>query len=214
MEELSQTPDRSLDDSHQSLLQLRGGDASAVGRLIGSVRPFLKYQVLEMLGPNQRSQEDASDVVQKALLQAVEQIDSFQGRTIAEWRAWLSAIARNKALDSHRYWSSGKRDLKRSTGGEAAIQNLASAEKSPSSVAIGSENSGRLELALQQLDPADRQIIELRQFEGLDHRAIAGRLGISEAASRQRWKTALERLRNVWKAIAGSASPGATRNAD
>ncbi len=202
MQEHLGDPERSLDDSHRSLMQLRGGDSSAVGRLIGEVRPFLKYQVMELLGRNRGAQDDASDVVQRALLQAVEQIDSFQGKTTAEWRSWLSAIARNKALDSHRYWQSGKRDLQRVVGVNDVVQTLTSAEKSPSSVAIGIENAGRLELALSRLEPDDRQIIEYRQFEGLDHSSISERMGITEAASRQRLKTALERLRKAWKSLA------------
>lgn len=197
-------PERSLDDSHRSLMQLRGGDPMALDRLMGSMRPFLKYQVQELVGRNRGAQEDASDVVQRALMQAVEQIDSFQGKTTAEWRSWLSAIARNKALDSHRYWSSGKRQVQRVVGVNDGIQALASTEKSPSAVAIGAENSSRLEMALSRLEPSDRQIIEYSQFEGLDHASIGQRLGISDAASRQRLKTALERLRKAWKSLSST----------
>lgn len=197
-------PERSLDDSHRSLIQLRGGDTLALDRLIGTVRPFLKHQVLELVGRNRGAQDDASDVVQRALMQAIEQLDSFQGKTTAEWRSWLSAIAKNKALDSHRYWSSTKRQVQRVVGVNDGIQALASNEKSPSAVAIGAENSIRLELALRRLEPNDRQIIEYSQFEGLDHASIGQRLGISEAASRQRLKTALERLRKAWKSLSAT----------
>ena len=203
-EQAADDPERSLDDSHRSLIQLRGGDTMALDRLMGTMRPFLKYQVLELVGRNRGAQDDASDVVQRALMQAVEQLDSFQGKTTAEWRSWLSAIARNKALDSHRYWSSTKRQVQRVDGVNDAIQALASNEKSPSAVAIGVENSSRLELALRRLEPNDRQIIEYSQFEGLDHASIGQRLGISDAASRQRLKTALERLRKAWKSLSAT----------
>lgn len=204
MQETPDAAERSLDESHHSLVQLRGGDSAAVTRLINSVRPFLKQQVMEMIGKDRGGRDDASDVVQKALLQAVEQIDLFQGDTVAQWRGWLCAIAKNKVIDAHRYWIAEKRDAQRVVGGSDAVQYRASPGQTPSSIVAGIENVSRLESAMNQLDPEDRQLIQFRQIDNMPHSEIAQRLGITDAASRQRLKSAMVRLRSAWKTINAS----------
>lgn len=201
MQESLEAAERSLDESHQSLVHLRAGDSAAVSRLINSVRPFLKHQVMEMIGTDRGGRDDASDIVQKTMLQAVEQIDLFQGDTVAQWRGWLCAIAKNKVIDAHRYWNAEKRDMQRVAGVTDAVQCLASPGQTPSSIVAGIENASRLELAMNRLDPEDRQLIQFRQIEGLPHSEIAQRLGITEATSRQRLRSAMVRLRSAWKTI-------------
>ncbi len=165
------------------------------------MRPFLKYQVAELVGHGRVGSEDASDIVQQALLQAIEQIDLFQGDTVAQWRSWLHTIAKNKVLDSHRYWSSQKRNSQRVIGDHEAVEQLAASDRSPSSIVKRQESSHKLALAMNQLSADDRRLIEFRQVEGLDHAEIGQRLGISEAASRQRLRSAMSRLRRAWKSL-------------
>ncbi len=48
-----------------------------------------------------------------------------------------------------------------------------------------------------ELPPIYRQVIELHVFEGLSHREVAERLGITVVCARQRWHDAKEKLRTA-----------------
>jgi RNA polymerase sigma factor (sigma-70 family) len=80
------------------------------------------------------------------------------------------------------------------------------------------ELSCQLDDALARLSRADREVVLLRYFDGLDAGAVAGALGVSEPAARRRLARAIGRLRR-WFASAGvslsaaritaAAAPGA-----
>jgi RNA polymerase sigma-70 factor, ECF subfamily len=58
---------------------------------------------------------------------------------------------------------------------------------------------GEAERLLRFLPPQLRDVVVLREIEGMSHREIANSLGISEAASRVRLVRGLERLRRILK---------------
>jgi RNA polymerase sigma-70 factor, ECF subfamily len=55
----------------------------------------------------------------------------------------------------------------------------------------------RLQEALNQIDPIDREVLALRHFEHLTNAEAAEVLGIKEAAAGKRYLRALERLRET-----------------
>jgi RNA polymerase sigma-70 factor (ECF subfamily) len=55
----------------------------------------------------------------------------------------------------------------------------------------------RLQEALNSLDPLDREILSLRNFEELTRAEAAQVLGITEAAAAKRYLRALKRLKEV-----------------
>ena len=66
---------------------------------------------------------------------------------------------------------------------------------SPSERLLREEEIGNLEQALEQMTPAERDVIILRVFEGLSHREIARRLGRpSENAVHKLYGRALAKL--------------------
>jgi RNA polymerase sigma factor (sigma-70 family) len=56
------------------------------------------------------------------------------------------------------------------------------------------EQQAWLALAVELLDPDDRETIRLRDWEGLSFPALGAELGISEEAARKRYQRALPRL--------------------
>ena len=60
------------------------------------------------------------------------------------------------------------------------------------------ERAAKLMATIEALPEEQQKLIRWRHFENLPHRVIAERLGISEAAVRQRWKSALEKLNKLW----------------
>jgi RNA polymerase sigma-70 factor (ECF subfamily) len=122
-----------------------------------------------------RSHADAEDVVQEAYLRAFRGFHGFAG---ADVRPWLLAIVRNVA---YRFLSNRRRsgnvvsideafDRGSEEAGEAQI-----ASDAPSSEArlIGEADRAMVHSALAELPPIFREVLMLREIEGLAYRQIA-----------------------------------------
>jgi RNA polymerase sigma factor (sigma-70 family) len=99
-------------------------------------------------------------------------------------RAWLCGIARTTALDHFR---SEERRRRRE---ERYAHDLPESEEP----ALG---TGKLEAALEQLSPADREVVALRVLLELDGPTAARVLGISPTACSTRLSRALKRLEEM-----------------
>jgi len=175
-----------------------GADVSAFWQAADRLRPYLRVVAARTLGNQLTRKVDASDIVQEGLAAAVDRFGQFRGRDMAEWQGWLAAIVRNEALNQRRYWDQELRDAGReqnlAIGSTGGIQ-LAGENTSPGSRVDRRERAVRLLAVIEQL-PADyRQVLELRNFEGLPYADIAERMDRNEAAVRQLWVRALRQLR-------------------
>lgn len=123
-----------------------------------------------------RNRDDAEDVVQDAYLRAFKAFDTFAGEDI---RPWLLAIVRNVA---YRWLSVRKRTanvipIEGALAGRddrsARVLELASEEPSAEDVLVGRAEQALVRAALAELPPAFREVIVLRELEGLAYRDIA-----------------------------------------
>jgi RNA polymerase sigma-70 factor, ECF subfamily len=199
---MEQDLERSLSESHAELLALRDGDASVLGRLTENLRPYLKFVVRkELMSLGTHSiREDDSDIVQQTLLQAVHHLEQFRGESLPEWKMWLVAIAKNQIRLSSRFWKAERRSTFSEVEWSPSMA-LQSEVSSPSTAMQREELSGLLQQALTQLSEPQQQLIQWRQQEGMSHAEIANRLNITEEASRQRCKSAMDALRLAWKKL-------------
>jgi RNA polymerase sigma-70 factor (ECF subfamily) len=183
---------------------LRGGDLAALERFAQRYRPWLA--LLAQLQANGRLQEkfDPSDLVQQTLLEACRDLPKFQGSTEAELRAWLRQIlAHVLAHEIRRYQGAGQRDvdLEVSLDQDLARSSmklneiLANSGSSPSQRAAQNELELRLAEVLARLPEEHREVIILRNMEGLPHEEVARRMGRSVGAVRMLWLRALAGLR-------------------
>ncbi len=128
----------------------------------------------------QRYVRDAAtvdDVFQEVSLKVLRRLDSV--REPAAVRGWLFQLARNASLDYLR------REDRRSHGSsESLAEHRASGDlgRSPSDHFLSAERIEAVRRALTKLPESQREVIRLRVEEGLDHEAIAARLGISRQA--------------------------------
>ena len=72
-----------------------------------------------------------------------------------------------------------------------------------SEAAIRAERTLRLEQALNQMDPLDREVLALRHFEQLTRAETAVVLGIAEEAGAKRYIRALKKLKTILAAMPG-----------
>jgi RNA polymerase sigma-70 factor (ECF subfamily) len=147
-----------------------------VGRLLGFIRV--------RMGPSLRARIESRDILQATLLRSFERIDQFDGDTGGSLVAWLTRIAENEIRDRADHAHRARRDMAREVPVEPAAAGVAAHVRSALSQVVLSEETARLERALESLEPAHREVILLRKYEELAFKEIASRMGRSEDACR------------------------------
>lgn len=194
----------------------------ADARLLEAVqtgRPEAFDQFVERFGPmilafGLRScghRQDAEDVFQETLVKVFTQL-----RTLQDPRAlktWLWRVVANECLMSRRGGRNPSRtlgfdDLEGGRDRSAPFQIPDPGAPSPEAAALRSEQSARLEKALQELPPDYRVILLLRDFEGLSTEEVAEILGLSEGNAKVRLHRARAALRRLMEdGAAGEGRP-------
>jgi RNA polymerase sigma-70 factor, ECF subfamily len=208
-------PARTGDSSETNRLLKRAvsGDDASVGALLLRHEARLRRMVAFRLDSRLRGRVDASDVMQEVHLEASRHLAQYLEDPGMPLFLWLRGIASHKLLEAHRrHLGTPMRDARReiamyrglpgATSAAIAAQLLGHATR-PSEAAMRAENHLRLQEALNDLEPLDREILALRHIEQLTNAEAAGVLGIKEAAAGKRYLRALERLRETLRQMPG-----------
>jgi RNA polymerase sigma-70 factor, ECF subfamily len=184
------------------LERARAGDKDAFGELLARCHHDIRVLAEHLMGTTLKTRVDPSDLVQEAYLEAHRDFPRFTGLTQSELSAWLCRIVARNVIDNARYQKAATRDPRRHVSLEALLAQsnlsmqsvLAATAPSPSSAAARSERAVRLAEALAGLPRDYREVIILRNLEGLPFQEVAARMGRSSGAVRMLWARALERL--------------------
>jgi RNA polymerase sigma-70 factor (ECF subfamily) len=188
----------------------RRGEASALGKLLNRYEAWLRLLAELQLDSRFQGKFDASDVVQQTLLEACRDLPQFRGQTEAELMAWLRQIlAHVFAHEIRRYRGTRLRDMAREMSLEQALAQssqrlgdiLAASGSSPSQQAAQHEQEVLLADVLARLPDDYREVIILRNLEGLSHEEVARRMDRSVGAVRMLWVRALARLRQELESL-------------
>jgi len=114
-----------------------------------------------------RNDHDAEDVVQDACVRALKYFDTFRGERGTSPRAWLLTIVRNTAYS----WRKGHRN-------DALTTEFEETEHSPHGAAADPDAKETLSRALQRLAPEFREVIILRELQGLSYKEISDVAGV------------------------------------
>src|SRR5215475_6985660 len=159
-----------------------------------------------------QSRDDAEDAVQDAYLRAFRAFGSFAGN---DPRPWLLAIVRNVAYSA---FSARKRSRKvirpiedskeedRVGGAEPAIQ-----DPSPETVAIMQQEHKLLLEGLAGLSHVQRDVLVLREMQGLSYKDIAYIMGIEIGTVMSRLSRARAELRHVLECRANGRHAGVSK---
>jgi RNA polymerase sigma-70 factor, ECF subfamily len=195
---------------HELLDAYRGGQSEAGPQLLQRFEPWLRLLARQQMESQFRAKFDPSDIVQQAMLEALRAFPQFRGGTAAELAAWLRQIlAHALAHEIRRYRGTGKRDLRREVPLEKQLTQasqrlgdlLPAPGTSPSQAVIRHEQQLLLARALERLPEDYRQVILLRNLQGLSHDEVAQRLGRQPGAVRMLWVRALARLRQEMRQL-------------
>ena len=114
---------------------------------------------------------DAEDVVQEASVRAFRAIGSFSG---VNARAWMLAIVRNTTYS----WLAKNRRVDLIIAAECDIESASVTTYTPETVLIAKAEAGRLEAAVAALPLEFREVLVLRDVQGLEYREIAEVTGL------------------------------------
>jgi RNA polymerase sigma-70 factor (ECF subfamily) len=186
-------------EASQLLTEARQGK-EGLGALLELYRDYLHGRAGALIGLNLRGVVNPSDLVQQTFLEACRDFGQFEGTTEAQWRAWLRRIlAHNLATLVERHLRARKRDVRRQGSLDRQGVDPVSPLSSPSAQAQRQEASAALANQLAQLPAASREVLRLRNLEGLSFEEVARRMGRTPGAVRGLWVRALDRLRLLLK---------------
>lgn len=170
------------------------GEAAARSALVRRFEPLVRAAVHRQLGQDLRHVVDTDDLVQSTLAIAVADIGELSFRGEAAFRAWLLEVTRNRVQMAGRHHRAQRRDVRRQRHLPTALP-FPAGQTGPLERAERHEDAERIRDAVERLQPADREIVRLRSFEGRGFEDIARLLGLAgESSARQRFQRALARL--------------------
>ncbi len=183
------------------LLQAHTGDRRAFEELFARHRDCLRWAIEIRLDAKLRARVDPSDVVQETHLEAYQRLADYLERRPMPFRLWLRKTAYERLLKIQRHHLKTARravsrevPLPEQSSLLLADQLLADVPTPSQQIAKG-ELARKLRGALTQLPPPQREVLLMRNFEGLSYQEVACILDIDPATARKRYGRALLQLR-------------------
>jgi len=137
-----------------------------------------------------RDMPRAEELAQETFVAAWQQLNTLEEPE--RFVAWVSQIARNKALHTSRTLTRRRMWEVSPSGQDAADPN------DPRQIALGAESRDVLTTAMSRLDTPASEILTLFYWEGQSIRQVALLLELSESAVKKRLSRARGRLRDDW----------------
>lgn len=169
---------------------LAGGDQSAMTTLYDSTSRLIYGLVLRILNEASTAEEVLLDVYTQVWRQA-SHYDATRGAPLA----WLTTIARSRAIDRLRSGSHERQFKQPLETAEMSTATGASAED----FTVASEMQKLVREALDTLPPEQREVIELAYYGGLSHSEIAVKLGQPLGTIKTRTRLGMMKLREALK---------------
>lgn len=137
-----------------------------------------------------RNSDDADDVVQEAYLRAFQYADGFRG---GDARAWLFTIVRNSAYT----WLRKTRAFEPVTQFDEQATTIGVETPNPEQLLLQKADGRLVEQAMSQLPVRFREILILRELEGLSYKQIADVMGVPMGTVMSSLSRARERFRQA-----------------
>ena len=166
------------------------GDVNAFEKLVTEYERAV-YAIAQRMTGNA---EDAADMTQETFIKAYNSLSSFRGDS--KFSVWLYRIANNVCLDFLRS-RSRKPTVSLSTeddDGEETQLDIADESQSPELLLENALTRDAVRRGLDSLPPDYRQILLLREIQGLSYEEIAAALGIESGTVKSRIFRARKRL--------------------
>jgi RNA polymerase sigma-70 factor, ECF subfamily len=144
--------------------RIRRGDSRAFAEMYTRYRSPVYDYCLRLL----RDRPQAEDAVQETFLRVHDGLDTLSDP--AAFRVWLFRIARNLIFNSHRHGEKGHYPVDDETPDDVDLEGEL----------IADEEKRSIRSVIDALRPSYREILVLREYEGLSYAEIASIVGVSE----------------------------------
>jgi RNA polymerase sigma-70 factor (ECF subfamily) len=168
--------------------QIATGDQTALAQFYDLTNRLAFGLILRILSDRSTAEEVLLDVYTQVWLQA-----GNYRRERGTPLAWLTTIARSRALDRLR---SGRQELQRKESLDA-VADVRSVEADPEATAASHEHQRLVRHALTSLSFEQRQVIELAYFSGMSHSEIAAHLGQPLGTVKTRTRLGMIKLKEM-----------------
>jgi RNA polymerase sigma-70 factor (ECF subfamily) len=161
----------------------RSGDELAFEALVKRHEP----RILALALRYTRVKEDAEDVVQQSFQNAFVSLHKFEGKS--SFGTWLTRIAINEALMLLRRRRALREEFIGATNSDDRVIpdfDIADGRPDPEVTCLRRERARILSMAIAQLRPSLRSVVELQELGELTSRETAGRMGLSVSAVKTR----------------------------
>jgi RNA polymerase sigma-70 factor (ECF subfamily) len=190
-------------ETQHLLEQARAGLVEARDALLERHRPYLRRLVEARLDPKIQARVDPSDVVQEAQMEANRRLNDYLKAPSLPFRLWVRQIAYDRLLMLRRHHLGAARrtvdreiPLSDQSSLHLAGQILADSP-TPSQQLVQQELARRVQQAVGRLPEGEREVLIMRNLEGLSNRETAQVLQIDPATASRRFGRALIRLREI-----------------
>lgn len=197
--EASDTATPTPEDELDLVARAQAGDTDAFNELVTRYRTRAYAMIYHMV----RNEQDAWDLAQDGFVKAWKSIGRFRGQS--SFFTWLYRILMNVTIDWTRRKqiasgaefddSHGLRDI--APGAVTAPKD----ELQPAVKLSDKEIRARIDSAIERLSPEHRQVIVLREIDGLEYQEIADVMGCSIGTVMSRLFYARKKLQSMLKDV-------------
>lgn len=181
----------------------RGGDQDSLGRLVSRLTPLLMAQAEYRLGRQLRRHLDPEDLVADVWAVSLPRLATLaapDGREVPVLLRFLGTTlvyrVNNLARKLLRADAAlAETDLAESDRSEAFLPGVPDEVSGVVTRAIAAERRSQVAVALDELDPIDRQVVVLRGVEQCPSEVAGALMGMSANTVSHRYRRALEKLR-------------------
>jgi RNA polymerase sigma-70 factor (ECF subfamily) len=188
----------------------RAGDRAALELLLERFEPRIYRFGMKMC----RHPEDAEDILQETLVAMARSVGDFRGASSLS--TWLWTIARSFCLKKRRRskFAPAREESLEDPATSGAVRAVADPGRGPDQEVADRELRDALEAAIDRLDPMYREVLVLRDVEGLTAPEVATVLDLSIEAVKSRLHRARLAVRAevapLFAAPSAETAPGGT----
>lgn len=184
---LSSTDDAAFSEARRQVIQLAGDRLEILARKM--LRGF----------PRLRRWEQTGDVLQNSMLRLHEALVSIRPESVRQFFGLAATQIRRELIDlsRHHFGPEGDAANHHTDGYQLSPEALSTVDQSPD---VSSEPTSLAEWsdfheAVKQLPDSEREVFELHWYQGLDQKAVAKILGVTDRTIKSRWRNAKLLLR-------------------
>lgn len=178
-------------DDHQLVRKVQTGDKRAFDEL---VKRHYKA-VYNLVYHSVYSHEEREDLIQDIFIKVYRNIDKFKFK--AAFSTWLFSITRNALIDRARKREIQQVPLETQNDNVDLKDKVVDPAANPEMAFMESDAESTLRKALMELDDDHKQILILREMEGLSYKELAITLGINMGTVKSRIARAREQLKQI-----------------